>query len=89
MHRRPRVPSGRRPGLSILDMVVPRAEASLQPRPCECRAEEAATGPKAMLSPAPRTVLLCIPGGGGVNSAPDSCTWLMFLSPWASALSFN
>ena len=48
-----------------------------------------ATGPKATLSASPQNRASVHSWWGDVNSPPDSGTWLMFSSPWASALSFN
>lgn len=85
----PQVPSCRQPVLSILDRVVPRAEPAFSPGPESAGRRETATGPKATLSPSPQNRASVHSWWGDVNSLPDSGTWLMFSSPWASALSFN
>ena len=84
-----RVPSCRWPALSILDRIMPRAERAFSPGPESAGRRETATGPKATLSASPQNRASVHSWWGDVNSPPDSGTWLMFLSPWASALSFN
>ena len=88
MHRA-RVPSCRWPVLSILDRVVQRAGQAFSPGPVSAGQRETATGPKATLSPSPQNRASVHSWWGDMNSPPDSGTWLMFSSPWASALNFN
>ena len=77
------------PVLSILDRIMPRAERAFRPSPESAGQGETATGPKGTLSPSPQNCGSVRSWWGDVNSPPESRTWLMFSSPWASALAFN